>query len=627
VTRTAEYTGWPVTVPPIFDADVPVTRQGGLDVVSVDLDGRDLVTGRWRVAVLDMQSRLLGWVTNAFVVLPRPGLTGIGSSRLCSPPPIEAVLDAVNLPVGYDVEPTATLQDTGGETPLVAGYSGCSNFLPPFLCTRLTAALPTVPGVGVGNVAVRLKGAEARLPGGQFTFPVQFGSPGMPGPWGLIFVADASQERKVWSEALVRVGDGVPLTASMGGVPVPLRAEDCTTTPDPGVKHCRTLFAMVPQGSSPGDQVIDVTTESGCTTATSLRVAERPVLTGLRPSEVCQRSTQSLTLLGSGFQDAFPYYSSGGTGPWTGFQVGRADALPLGRHLVKVELTSATPVVASDSVWITVFPGPVRVFDGSPSPRMILSTASRKVTFWATAYTGRLSAWLVPVGGGAPLPVTVTSSGSEHSFPFPALGGDQDYLLSVSDESPCGSQSTYRPLSTRTDPILLHWDFDPTGPLPSAYPASGTSSTAVDVSIGPYPGAAGSAVLGRRVADGEDWYFGWFPYVALGDPGVLSFDLYSSGSGGASSAIGLLMQVDEDTTLSHLNLKYALQAPVHGQWTHYEVRLDDPTGWTVTEYFTGDRPARVEDFRGRLSVLEVLGSWWSGPGETALDNLVIELAR
>ncbi len=75
------------------------------------------------------------------------------------------------------------------------------------------------------------------------------------------------------------------------------------------------------------------------------------------------------------------------------------------------------------------------------------------------------------------------------------------------------------------------------------------------------------------------------------------------------------------------SLEHPIQPPpADGTWTHYELALQDPDGWTYRDA-QGSRPATLQDLRIGFFQVRVLGSWWSGGGSSALDNFATELAR
>jgi hypothetical protein len=73
-------------------------------------------------------------------------------------------------------------------------------------------------------------------------------------------------------------------------------------------------------------------------------------------------------------------------------------------------------------------------------------------------------------------------------------------------------------------------------------------------------------------------------------------------------------------------IEHALTAPAPGTWTHYEVSLASADGWTYRDA-NGSRPAELADLRSAFVFVRILGSWWTGPGAAALDNVAVELAR
>ena len=71
---------------------------------------------------------------------------------------------------------------------------------------------------------------------------------------------------------------------------------------------------------------------------------------------------------------------------------------------------------------------------------------------------------------------------------------------------------------------------------------------------------------------------------------------------------------------------FAIAPPAPDVWTRYELRLDSADGW-VRRDASGARPAKIEDLRGRVERVRILGAWGTGAGAATLDNFAVELAR
>jgi hypothetical protein len=97
------------------------------------------------------------------------------------------------------------------------------------------------------------------------------------------------------------------------------------------------------------------------------------------------------------------------------------------------------------------------------------------------------------------------------------------------------------------------------------------------------------------------------------------FDLLAAGGGDPITAPGLVLFG------SGFRIERVIAAPSSDTWTHYDISLDSPGGWTYRDA-GGTRPAAWADLK-RTSTIHILGSWWSGTASAALDNFSVELAR
>lgn len=631
--RTHDLLGRTVTGPELA-ADVALTGPAGTETAAFDVSASALVEGAWRMTVSDRRG-LVAEEEEAFLVLPRPLVTGVEPQGLCQAPPGRTVvLTGIDLPDALLWDPA--LVAPGGAIRLyssvrtdacrVVGHGSLSASL----CTSVYLSIPDSALTASGMLTLRGSGAAALLPEAERSAPFTMEIPGWGGPSGqTLTVLDGPGELLVWqgTPALVRAGGGP--TVELGGVPLQVRAEGCAPTFEPGVQRCDRLYASVPQGFPPGSHVATTTTEAGCTTSTPLTVVPRPALTGLDPPFVCRRTQRGLTLLGSGLAGTTPQLSAGGTGTWTSFNPNQLDLLPVGAHLVTALQAASTPTVRSEPVPLEVFPGPAFVSE-RVWPEVVFSGATRTVQFWPSSYQGPLTARLLPASGGAPIEVETTEQDGTVTFVFPALEGDESYTLEVSDASPCSSATTLHKLWTVSDPVLLSWDFESVDQLPYASDAAGSRLVVPALDLTPGAGVAGAAAVGSTDADVGDWYFTWYLYGVPGlphaDRGVLSFDLKAAGVGAPSTAPAIELQVS-DYLYGHGTLRRALPPPAPGAWTHYDLRLDDPAGWTITTPLGVERPPTRFELDAPIVRIRILGSWWQGPGDAAVDNLTLELAR
>jgi len=198
---------------------------------------------------------------------------------------------------------------------------------------------------------------------------------------------------------------------------------------------------------------------------------------------------------------------------------------------------------------------------------------------------------------------------------YPALGGDNEYLVQISDQSPCEG-NTSLPVSAISDPVLAALGFDlRTFPI-TAVTEDGSAPPTLGLVDGGLPAPSAGAA---RVGAGADWYFN-YATRAGDDLGALSFDLQATGTGDRTTAPGMVL------VGSGFRLERELVLPDgSGGWVHHEVSLVDPTGWTYHDVL-GQRPANASELR-RIDAIRILGSWWSGSGGASLDNFTLELVH
>lgn len=634
-TRIATFEGGATSGPEVAVV-VQAPAGGAPQVLGLDLPADHLQPGRWRVALHDARG-LLASLDAAFLVATPPTITEVEWTATCTTRASRDVtLRGANLlagPASLGVpRVTAVLVTPLGELPMgaptgtdcVAGSFGGRWFS---FCRALRIPLPDQPAA-VGEVVLRLPAGVAPPPGGPLAAPLAYEAQGsVPALVGRLAVVDAPTEVKVMSGGQYLVGPAGGTAARIGQTPLALRGEGCEPTGVAGLERCGALWATIPLGFPAGTHAIEVTSQTGCALAAPVELAARPVITGTRPAAVCRAGYGALTLLGEGLDTVRTTYAASTAGPWTGFSTQYLSTLPAGRWAVRAETVDVSPPLVSEPFWLDVFAGPLSVAD-FPEPRLLSSTSHRPVSLWVSGSTGLVSGRLLPLVGGDPVPVTLSASpasASTFTFEFPALGGDRSYWVEVADESPCGGRQTPYALETRSDPVLLAWDFELSGQAPTAYSAAGMYITDPSAGITPGAGVTGSAATGRTDADVGDWYLGWWPYVPAGDHGLIRFALEATGSGAPSSAAGLMIGV-ADAYGREVRLRTQLTPPTPGVWNHYEVRLDDPSIWTVTEPTGATRAATSSDLQDRLRYIAILASWWRGPVSVAVDDLSLVLA-
>ncbi len=634
-TRSATLAGGATSGPEIAAA-VQGAAGDAPQVIALDLPAGDLLPGTWRVALHDARG-LLASLDEAFLVALPPVVAGVDRPAACTTPASRTVtLRGANFltgPASLGVPRViAVLVTPLGELPMGAPTgSDCVDvrlgdrwFR---FCQTLLIPLPDQPAA-IGEVVLRHPRDVAPPPGGPLAALITYEAEGwVTAVAGRLAVVDAPAEVKVMSNGQYLVGAASGTSARIGQTALALRGEGCQPAGVAGVERCEALWATIPQGFPAGSHTVEVASHTGCALGTPVVLAARPVITGTTPAAVCRAGSRHLTLLGEGLDFVRTAFAPSATGPWTGFSTQDPSRLPIGRWAIRAETSDTSPMLASDPWWIEVFAGPLAVAE-TPRPALISSVSHRPVTLWVSGATGLVSGRLHPRDGGDPVPVALAASpggASLFTFEFPALGGDRDYDIEVSDESPCGSRSTQRPLRTRADPVLLAWDFDVAGAAPGAYDATLSWLPALQPAVTSGAGLTGAAATARSDADLGDWSLGWFPHVELGDPGLLRFDLKASGAGVPAGARRLRLRV-VDANLRRFDLLHELPPPVPGAWTRYELRLDDPAGWTTRAWNVPERPSVREDFQAELEELLVPAGWWAGPVEVAVDDLVIELA-
>lgn len=612
-----------------------VSLDGPSEAESITFDLGDALPHGGYVIRLSAGGRLVASTRIVFLLFPPPEVTGIDRPSVCLGGYDEQVTLLGRNLVYFFGESTyqALLEDEQGALtlPVVGGVNCAPNPLmgyPWTVCEGFQVTLPRARGAGAASLTLQYGSLWQAPPARNATTSFVFETDGqVQAPSHPVAAVDAPLDLTVYQGGPFRMVNGAGPVVRLGGAVVQATAEGCAATPFPSVQHCQSLRHTVPQGFAPGSYKLEVTTEAGCGgSAGPMQVVERPVLDGFGSPFMCD-GLPFAGPLGTGLAGVEWSYSIGGTGPWTplptsGFS-GFA-SLPLGSSLLRATTLSEPPVV-SQSAWLAHYPGPLRV-DERPQPGLLFSGGFRPVTVWVDRAIGVVQGRLLPLDGGTPVPVALSASGLEQTFNFPALGGDRSYYVEFTDESPCGPSRTLRGLETRSDPVLLAWDFDVAGQAPIAYSAAGMSGTGPVAGITAGAGLTGSAATGRADANVGDWYLGWWPYLPAGDLGQVRFELKAAGTGAPSSAAGLLIKVSEYYG-QYLELRTQLTPPAPGTWTHYEVRLDEPTVWTVTEPSGATRAATRWDLQGRIQLIEILGSWWAGPGDVAVDDLVIELAR
>jgi hypothetical protein len=227
------------------------------------------------------------------------------------------------------------------------------------------------------------------------------------------------------------------------------------------------------------------------------------------------------------------------------------------------------------------------------------------------------AAQLLPLSttGSKPIPASLSVVDGGVEVTFAALGGKNYYSVLIADESPCPGVST-SVLETWADPIVFSREFE-TGvkTMETAYKGKTFGPLGQLLPSGGNPGSAFRVI---QQTPGDSWYFKLYSGWGL-DLGLLKFDLRVSSIDPPDPSPGVIVYGPGFT------LERALATPPLAVWTHYEVSLAVPDGWTYRDS-TGSRPATTLDLRHDLVPL-IRGSWATGANQTDIDNVVLELAR
>lgn len=572
---------------------------------------------------------------DAFMVLPEPVIGDLENDTFCASPTARIVIAGDNLYQVRSQAPLVIAVEPGGWR-YWASTSGCRPV--PFrvsgmeLCTRAESPIPADPDLLHGRMTILLPG----LPSDAFDltrdFWIERGAyldAGL-GAGRARAVVDGPLDLPIWN-GRIAVGGTFQPSVTIDGVALEVQGTGCSPSDASPVLACTGLTTIVPQGFAPGDHVLRVETGAGCSGTGPLTLGPRPVITSLSPRTVCERRSEVVRICGGGFFQPAVEVSELLTGRSAGapdcvFTTPYEVPLPAGVYPVVVA-NDTVPLVRSDPVALNVAPGPPDVY--GPRPRMIYSAATRPVFLLMGHVTGQpISAALVPDGGpDVPVDVAAVPGGAE--ITFPALGASGRYLVRIGDESPCAGVS-YSFLYAASTAELLRQDFDtPWQDVIDWYTWSETPGGAPPLQWLEAQGVTGNAVGAERTDEGPDWYLA-VPMDPLWkgelDLGVVAFDLRASGSGAASTAPGVRVRYRD------YGVEHPLPAPSPGAWTHYEITFADPAGWTYRDA-DGTRPATHADLLGTSQLpwgfgdILVLGSWWSGPGQAAIDNVLVELAR
>lgn len=622
LSRTRDVTGQPLGGVPV-SIPAKLSTGGGPDTASATFPGDALLPGVYSAVVRNAQG-VDASLDEAVLVLPRPAITSVDRRFYCFGAPSAVKLSGSFF--NFDGEPLQLEIQIGTYVPqrMQVQASGCAPVPYSRVAVNLCSAV-SATGLPAGEsqvtvVVPRLRDALARQGSFDLTRDLFGETPGAPtGSRGLYSANAAPVPVLVWDGWAV-TGPGVAPTALMEGTPVALTGKQCSPSKDGTFQICQWLEALIPQGAAPGVHTLAVTGASGCTRSASLELAPVPVIEQV--ATICAYARRPVEVIGSGLvlpealvdgqrADATPCRQSP-PGKLCLDLMTASGFIPPGNHTLQL-VNASTPPVSSASVTVQSFPGPPSVAAMGPLAS-IYAGATRQVFVPASALDGNLvSAVLVGSTGRTAVQAVQVSGGLE--ITYPALGVTDLYFLEVTDQSPCVGRSGY-PLETRADPVIFSSDFE-TGTQAVSTGMSGPALTSVS------DGNPGKAAQASSAGVAGDWYL-HFSHTApsVADVGLLRFDLRARGSGAPSTAPGFRL-----TFFDNHQLEHALSPPPSAAWTHYELRFDSADGWSYRDAGGSIRPATLAEVRADGGSSQVLGSWWPGTGDTAIDNLAEEYER
>ncbi len=626
---------------------VPVQVAGGTERISVGLTLlAEAPSGFYGVRVVTRGGGTASF-PDAFAVLPVPQIQGPQETAFClaEGSPASLVFAGTDLPVIGGAGPGATV----------------SNGLAPYEFGAWSATLTSTP---TGCRRVPFQRADLRLcdglaialpmdaPAGDLSAALSFPSPSdqnAPAPH-VAFLVDRPLSLPAFAggpyapvndpaNLVVRGNIHAPIepapSATIAGSAVATRPEECTASTVPGHRWCSTLAVPIPAGFPVGIHEVVISTMPGCTAKTSAHVVGPPVLGSIAPGVTCASNRNTfIGINGSGFVNpralldgnevrlalACPRIEPGSIPPcnqfyiWGGFALSRGP----GTYTLSVENGTVPPVRTAATVPLTIAPGPPLVL--GPSPGVIYNGVDRKVFVSIDGLTGSVvSAEFVPWGGvGDPVPaksVTQVDGGALVEVGAGLSPGWRQIV--IHDESPAcpGLSLDNQALDPRSDFVALGADFeDGTGPF--SVRLDGMLAVAPEYVAGP----SGTAIHYGTPGAAPEWWFTMGDRFQAYDLVMARFDLRRSGTGAAVEG------PDVRFVAAHFSVEYTL--PVQpGDWTHFDVPLDDPTGWTYRAVGLS-RPATAADLRAAIDLgfsFEIRGQKFEADNDASLDNVSLEL--
>ncbi len=650
IERTRDLDGNPVPGPSDSGL-VRVEVAGGTERISVGLTLLDEApSGFYGVRVVTRSGGTASF-PDAFAVLPVPQVQGLQETAFClaEGSPASLVFTGTDLPVIGGLGPSATVSnglapyDFGAWSAILSSTpSGCRRV--PFkradlrLCDGLAMALPMEAPTGDLSATLSFPApSDQHVPAPNVAFLVDrpLSLPAFPG--GPYAPVDGP------ADLIVRGKVHAPIepapSATIAGSAVATRPEECTASTVPGHRWCSTLAVPIPAGFPVGIHEVVISTMAGCTAKTSAHVVGPPVLDSIAPVVTCASNRNTfIGINGSGFINprallqgsevrlalACPRSEPGSIPPcnqfyiWGGFALSRGP----GTYTLSVENGTVPPVRTAATVPLTIAPGPPFVL--GPSPGVIYNGVDRKVFLSIEGLTGSIvSAEFVPWSGVgdhvAAKSVTEVDGGAWVEVGAGLAPGWRQVV--IHDESPScpGVSLDNQALDPRTDFVAYSADFETeTNPVYVRW----DGIFALDAERVPRD-TGGTAIHYHTAGADPQWWFSVIYSWPSYDLARARFDLRRSGTGAAVEG------PDVRFAAAHFAVEYTLPVPPGDSWTHYDVTLDDPAGWTYRADADGlSRPATAADLRAAIDLgfsFEIRGQKFEADNDASLDNVSLEL--
>ena len=629
---------------------VPVTAAGGTERISVGLVLPDETpSGFFAVRVVTRDGGTASF-PDAFALLPAPQVRGLRETAIClaEGSPAAVVFVGADLPVIGGVGPTAQVSNAVGpfdfptwSATLTSTPTGCRRV--PFVradlqrCDSVSMVLPTdAPPQDLSATLSFPAPSNQNAPAPKVTFLVDrpLGLPAFPG--GPYAPVDGPADLVVRGDFHAPV-EPVP-SAAIAGTVVATRPEECKVSAVPGHRWCSKLTVPIPAGFPVGVHEVAISTMPGCTARTSAQVVGPPVLDSISPGVTCASNRGTfIGINGSGFvnprvlldgtevrlQPVCPFSEPGTAGPcnhldiWGGFVLSR----PPGTYRLSVENGTVPPVRSAATVPLTIAPGPPLV--GPPTPGTIYNGIDRKVFVSVDGLTGGIvSAEFVPWGGlGGRVPaksVTQVDGGALVEVGAGLSPGWRQIVIHDESAACPGLSLDIQPLDPRSDFVALGADFEG-GTGPFSVRADGMLADAPEYVA---RDTAGTAIHHHTAGAGPQWWFSASGVWTAYDLAWARLDLRRSGTGAAVEGPDLRFAA------AHFSVEYTLPVPAGDAWTHYDVALDDPAGWTYRAEDGVSRAATAADLRAAIDfgfAFEIRGPKFEADNDASLDNVSLEL--